>query len=108
MVRASFRPAILRYFEQHERQNVYLEDLAEAIGATKEQAQGAMTNLRANMPDMAKQIKVIVTGNVWTYDRDRTPAAKPTKRMFEELATAKDGTIVIQDQDGGLYRASEL
>lgn len=108
MARPSFRPAILQYLEAHEGDQVYLERMAAAIGATRKQTQQAVSNLREDLPDIP--IRVIVAGNVWVYDRAwRQPdAVKPTRRMFEEIGPTKSGDILIQDQDGAIYRAVEM
>jgi hypothetical protein len=104
--RPSFRPAILRYFEANESRNVYIDELAQAIGATRDQTQAAVSNLRASLPDIP--LKVVVPGNVWMYDRSAAKPAVPVKRVFEEIGSLKSGEILIQDGDGALYRASEM
>jgi hypothetical protein len=101
-----FRPAIMKYFEDRPGVNVYVDDLAKEAQASREQVQSCISNMKREVPEFV--IEVVVHGNVWRYVGHPKPAAKPGKRMFEELAVTKAGDILIQDQDGAVYKAVEL
>lgn len=101
-----FRPAVMRYFEEHTGAHVYVEDIATAVKASREQVQSCISNMKRELPEFA--IETIVTGNVYRYSGAPKPEVKPGKRMFEELAVTKAGDILIQDQDGAVYKAVEL
>lgn len=111
MSRISFRPAILKYLEGRPGVRVYVDDIARSIGCTRDQAQSAMSNLRNDVPSLP--IEVVLPGNVWRFGppsvvRDGLRPELPTKRIFEELAVTKSGEILIQDEAGAIYRASEM
>ena len=60
--------------------------------------------------DQLPGLEVKIAGRSWIYRPSASKAkeAAATRRVFEELATAKGGDLIIQDQDGNLYRAKEL
>jgi hypothetical protein len=107
-VKGMLRPQIMKYFEEHIGVNVYVEDVARFANCDRDQAQSAINNLRRDVPEFP--IQIVVRGSVYRYMGPGKPAvdAKPGKRVFEELAVTKAGDILIQDQDGAVYKAVEL
>lgn len=102
-----YRPAIMKYFEEHTGVSVYVDDLAKAAGCSRDQAQSCVNNIRREVPSFS--IEVVVTGNVWRYvGKPSAQTGKPGKRIFEELAVTKTGDILIQDEAGSVYKAVEL
>lgn len=73
---------------------------------TDQQIQTAISNLRnrGKIP-----IEVVVAGRVYRY----TPGLKmekgaEQKQLFESVAKLKNGDLLLQDENGVIYRAVEL
>lgn len=79
---------------------VTLAELVAETGLTADQVQGAVVNLR-NREGIP--IEIVHRGQIWKYD----PTVLTGKRMFEEIGPAKVG-VIVQDEDGKLYRLEEL
>lgn len=82
----------------------YMKDLMDALNAPEAAIQN--TANRA-VREGAGTYVVHIPARAWLYSPDGKPAVG-AKRVFEELAVAKDGTILIQDEHGAIYRAQEL
>jgi hypothetical protein len=101
--------AVHEYFVLHPGTDITISELREAYPKYDEHAiQNAISYLRINKK---LQIDQVAQGRVWRYRP--TAAGKPTspvygKRMFEELAVTKTGDVLIQDEEGKVYRAVEL
>lgn len=102
----SNRGAMARFRELLERapgRVFYLKDLVTDLNATETAIQA--TANRA-VREGGGSYKVHIPSRAWVY----APAGAVVigRRMFEELATAKDGAVIIQDETGTIYRAVEL
>ncbi len=81
----------------------YLKDICEELGAPEVAVQNcAARAVREN----SGAYKVHIPARAWVYAPNGTTANG--KRMFEELALTKDGSIIIQDEAGTIYKAVEL
>ena len=81
----------------------YLKDLMEELNAPEVAIQNAAARA---VREGGGSYKVHISARAWVYAPDGVAARG--KRMFEELAAAKDGSIIIQDEQGNLFRAVEL
>jgi hypothetical protein len=114
---------ILGYLNGHANVNITVTELMEATELTKSQVQIGMNNLRTRY---GLNVQSIVSGNLWRYRPEteaeqlakdkangssantKTPLRGPgPSSMYELVGEAKTG-IIIQDEDGKLYRAEEL
>lgn len=99
------RAKLVEYFIKNQGVPVFLKDIREFTGATSDVAvQNAISNLRGE-GDWESKIMIQAAGRVWVYRDIPMPTGK---RLFEELAVTKTGDIIIQDNDGKVYRAVEL
>lgn len=64
---ALLRPQILRYLTERNGENVYVEDLCEATGATARQVSSCVYNMRRSVPELADDVLVVIPGHVWRY-----------------------------------------
>lgn len=53
-------------------------------------------------------IDTVKPGYSYIYREQRPTNEVSEKRIFEEIGTTKAGAIVIQDEDGNLYKAEEI
>lgn len=83
----------------------YLNDLCAALGAPEVAIQNAAAR---SVREGGGRYIVHISARAWVFSPEGRPATAPAKRMFEELATAKDGALIIQDDGGNLYRAEAL
>lgn len=115
-------PKVHAYLSKNRNLDVNIKDIMEGTGLTEMQVRNACQLLKTR-PGI--DLQVIIAGHVYRLvsnpnsvedDEMVKPAAfiepiktsEPSKRVFEELGTTKDGRIVIQDADGKLYEAKEL
>lgn len=96
------RAVIARYLEAKPGQTVYLQDIAKDLGADSRTVQ---RGIYALIKSDSLPIAVVHAGQAWRYDPN---GAKGGGRLFEELATTKQGHILVQDEHGNVYRLEEL
>jgi hypothetical protein len=103
------RGAIMSYFEKHPGVNLYLDDLAKDLNEEPKRIQQGIANL---IHDKTLDIQVVTRGQVYKYSPfavgGKQARAARNKRVFEELAEARDGSLILECEDGTLYRANVL
>jgi hypothetical protein len=68
---------VLAVFTQRSPEEVSIEDLAKLLADDVKKIRVAVNNLRANNPEVAQRIRVIVPGQLWRYENgDRKVTAK--------------------------------
>lgn len=97
---------VLTVLLEHRNQTVTLAQICKATGLEEAVAQRTVNNLKGTTKDLY-EINVVLRGRAWVL-RDVMQVQISTKKIFEEIGAAKDGSIVIQDSAGNLYRATEL
>jgi len=88
----------------------FLKDLMDELGA---QSEDLIRNTAARaVREGNGAYQVHIASRAWIYRPDgRTngPSAPQTsRRMFEELAVTREGALLIQGEDGTIYRAVEI
>lgn len=98
--RNQIRDKVLKYIESQPGLTVYLSDMEGDLKAQRSTIQSAVRGLQERLPN----IETVVTGKAWRY------VVRPNsgKRIFEELTTTKAGIILVQDEDGNVYKLEEL
>lgn len=102
------RHEVLAVITKRPGEIIYLKDIVAATGLDEKQVQSAINNMRRDDPTLESTIQTVARGQAWRYDPTGRRRKDGEKRMFEELAVTKTGALIIQDQDGNLYRAEEL
>lgn len=112
-------PQVLDYLIDNPGRVVCRQQIAEATALSAQQIRSAVQNLRVRS---GENIEVVIHGESWIW-RPReveeaataTPepaapvsAAPAQRRVFEQIGTTRSGDLVIQDEDGSLYRATVL
>lgn len=110
--RVVVRPIIIKYLTENLGVPVHINEMVEMTGADKSSVQAAMLVL---LNEDKLNIDVIVGGNTWVYRGVKSAVAesapvKPvgSKQLYTELGTAKDGAKILEDEEGNLWRATEL
>lgn len=104
--RKPIRAAVMRHFEQSPGKRIYLADLAIALNDTEERIRDGISNLRREVPEWANTLVVDVAGHAWRYQPEANSQAG--KRLFEELAVTRAGEILVQDEQGAIYKLAEI
>lgn len=106
-VRRGVKGAVSTYFHKRPGQSVFINDLMQEIGCTATQIQGAISNIMRQDEDHG--IQTVVRGREWVYK----PAAKKAevdsdKKMWIEVGKTRSGSFVAEDEEGILYKVTEL
>lgn len=99
------RDKLLKAFEASPGVTLYADDLAEQFNVGKGTVQYAVKALAETVPGIISVIK----GNAWRYDPNaKAGKGSSDKKLYEELTTTKAGVILVQDEDGNVYKLEEL
>lgn len=120
--RKFIRADVLKYFTDHPGKIVYCDELCKEFNTIRANIQTLMNRIIKD--GQAPGVRVIQGGNAWQFDpysathpvkEPETPKADnpktekaKAKQLFELLGSAKDGSLILESEDGSLYRASEL
>lgn len=118
MAGVQIKPKLISYFRQHPGIDVYADDIMNALGETKERVMGGMTNIMnpnqrnsEAVREFAQHTEKRGTG-VWRYRPPNilqgSERERPSKRLFTEVGSTKDGSLVLECEDGKLFMAEEM
>jgi hypothetical protein len=103
----------MRKFEASEGKVLYADDLANELDVYRDTVQAGVNNLRRK-PEWDAAIEIVVRGNAWRY---KGPAGEVKANghapdgaglMFTSLASTREGDLILQCEDGRIFRAKEL
>lgn len=110
--------ALLKYACARPGQPLFRDEIVAETGLTPDQVRIGMANMRAsNYLGAREALEIVVAGQTWVWhpNKARTeateapaPEAAPTKRLFAEIGTTREGDLILQADDGTLWRATEL
>lgn len=95
---------VLQYMEQRRGINIFIDDMARDLNLDRKKVISAVNALRRN----AGVVIESPTKGCYRYVGDAPAAIPDGKRLFEELATTKDGRLLIQDEDGNVFMATAV
>lgn len=100
---------VLDWLKDKENLRIHVADAVKDTGLDKKQVLSALGNLRNRA---GYNIESVISGEVYMYrsgpKKEEVDTIGSDKRLFEELGTAKDGRLIIQDARGTLFEAKEL
>lgn len=117
----NIRNSVYDVLKSMEGEEVPLSIIIEQTGHKREQIITALNNMRrvSGLP-----VEPVVRGYSYQLRKgpnlkeelDNTPPTTDSvahffqtdKRVFEEIGVTRTGTVIIQDRNGGLYKAEEL
>lgn len=100
--RVGIQAQLLAWFQEHPNQGVSRDTLATELDDDPERIAHAVYALRAK----GEPIDVLVRAMRWRYVQADAPT--PGRRLFEELAITKNGDVLVECEDGKVYRLVEL
>lgn len=109
----TFADRILEVFMENPNVEVTVEQIrkrtappqGQGVPYTVAQVQTAIANLR-NRNQVP--IESVVAGRVYRYTPGKKPTSDGSKRLFETLAVLKNGALLLEDENGAIFRAVEL
>ena len=107
MVRNVIRHKLIRYLDSKAGQRVYADSIAVDLNEPVERVRAGINNLQR---ELGYPIDTFSTGVYDVRAGGLPPKGRPHRsdRIFQEVGTTKDGGLVIESEDGKLYRATEL
>lgn len=103
--RGVVRDKVLKYIEKASGTTVYVDDMAKDLGLTDQQIRGAVRGLIDG--GTCPQIVVVIGGRAWRWDASASKGITGRK-LYEELTTTKAGVVLVQDEDGNVFKLEEL
>ena len=97
------QPAVLEYLTKNADVHVYVHDICRNTNLNKQSVLSAISRIKAKHPNL----ETISAGNQWIW-RSKVADEKKGKRLFEELAQTRSGEVLVQDEEGAIYKLTEL
>lgn len=95
---------VLKYFHDNKDVQVNINEMVATLGLEKSQIQNAVNNLKSRY---RTNIDTVLTGNIWVF-RSGVPEIKPGSIVYEQIGVSSNGVIVIQDENGKMFKAVEI
>jgi hypothetical protein len=96
----------MQYMSERPNEIVYLSKMAADLKIESRQARNAIYNLRnTKRGGWEKGLETIVGGDAWRWNSDVASQANSSGQLFEQVGVRKNGDILIEDENGKLYRA---
>lgn len=122
---------LLRYLEENKSKVQFLSEIAENLDLPQSSIKNAMYKIKGKHPhalavvhrgqawlwqglNVSEKVETVNAVSAYPPELQKVSASVtdeptgPDPRLFDEIGTAKDGSIIIADASGVLYRATEL
>jgi hypothetical protein len=102
------RPRVAHYFDTHIGTTVYISELVQALKLEPRQIQNAIANgVRVKFNHWDTRLEVVQRGNAWRW-HGNNKKANDGSLLFERIAITKSGVVLVQDENGTVYKLTEL
>lgn len=103
--------ALITFLTENANRIFTLTQISAAIGEDETRVRVGINNLRnsANGSDAdywRRTVEVVSQGTSWVYRPDNKTVK--TRTLYEEIGHSKTGTIIVEDENGKLFRLEEL
>lgn len=113
---------VLKYLADHPGLVVWRDDMAKDLNLLPSSIAAAIGNMIREGKEASTHIVVVQSGRAWRWsEKPTTPpvpprgggngvasTGAPARKLYEELAVTKGGTILVQSEDGQVYRLADL
>lgn len=102
---------LLDYFQQHPNETLSVTRIAKETGEPHKRIQSWVTSVRNRNMDLGGgRMEIVMRGRIYRYvtGGDAVGSGPGGKRMFQEVGTTKEGDVILECEDGTLYKAAEL
>ena len=116
---------VTKYLQDHENEYCHVADISNALGYTFAQIRTSINTKRYEDENYRDRVKIVHRGATWRYvaqhsnePRNKTEIHtvdvdtihKPSIKhnTYEQIGKTISGDLILQDENGNLYRATEL
>lgn len=100
--------AVLSYLDKHPNQVLHLGEISEATGFPPKSVQSAINNIKqANKADAKNRLKVELQGQAWVW-RSGPIDSTTLDTLYVKAYESKSGEILVEDEDGQLYKLTKI
>lgn len=104
--RNTVTPQVLKYLMDNHNLPVWVNEAAKYLGLTEDQvAQSVYRLITLDTDGAASKIEVIQAAHCWRWVEHATTA---TGILYEQITVTKAGVILVQDEDGKIYKLTAL
>jgi hypothetical protein len=90
-------------------QVVFIKDIEAETGLTETQIRTAINHMVSRNTGGMASVEVMQRGRMWRWKGPNSKTENSDNgSLFEYLARTKSGTIIVQDENGNVYRMTEL
>lgn len=90
----------------------HIHEMAKELNYTQTQIKQAISNKRHESKEWGSHVKTVIQGSVFSWiekPENGVPEPKDVKKnLYEQIGVTKNGDLILQDEDGNLFRATEL
>lgn len=107
---------VIQYFEKHADKSVSVNDIIHATKYSRQQVITAISNKKHESSEFSNRLTRVGAG-IYKYKSDTMIALERNSlkhntsssgNMYEQIGITKNGDLILQDEDGNLFRAQEL
>lgn len=102
----SIRPKLIKYFRERPGVQVYAEDITYDLGEDRKRIFAGINNMitEKKLPGLQRVSK----GGPFVYNGPGQVVNGDAKELFQLIGESKLGDMILEGEDGKLYRAKEL
>lgn len=92
----------------------HVSEMANEYHYSEKQIRQAISNKKNEDKEWASHLRTVINGSMWMWIKNPLPPTTPSpekvvaKNIYEQIGATKNGDLILQDEDGNLFRATEL
>lgn len=102
---------VTSYFASRDGETCTIKQMSNDLGYTEQQIRACISNKTHHSKEWASHLTVYVRGQVYKWRSEPVLVPKTTdekSNLYEQIGVTKNGDLILQDEEGNLFRASEL
>lgn len=107
VTRKSISPRVIEYMHKNPNQHVHVHTIAKDLGDTVTRVAGSLSHLATRRPELGL---IAISRGVYMFQPggDENKSNEDRGKLYSFVGKAKDGSLVLESEDGTLLRAVEL
>ena len=99
---------LIAYFLDNPNIEINARDLKSEFNISDQQLSSSISYIRNQDWNGARvKLQTIVPGTLWMWHQNGADKSE-SRPLYEHLATTRTGDILVQDEDGAVYKLTEL